>query len=258
MDKLGIIIVHYGDMAPTKKLYNCIKNNIINFCTIKMVIINNDENNIGYGAACNYGYRCFIDTNYLLFLNNDLLINTTFIDNLYLESQRLESDFLCPKIIYQDENIEYNGGSNKRKLKYPDYVGLTGFIHGACFLAKTKSFGKVMFDPHYFLYWEDVDLSIRAQKQGLKTYYTNLVSVTHNKKYKINNNPLARYYHTRNLLFFWDKHGTVLEKCAFGLYFTLFFFPKRFLYFFVRGKSKVCKYMLKGISDFYKGKRGRL
>lgn len=72
-------------------------------------------------------------------------------------------------------------GSKGFGLVAPDESGFVKGVTGACMMIDNSialsSFG--IFDPDYFMYFEDQDLCARMRKEGYKIYYDNDIVVTH-------------------------------------------------------------------------------
>ena len=82
------------------------------------------------------------------------------------------------------------------------------WISGACLAFSAEAFAALDgFAPEYFLYWEDVDLSVRAARAGVRLRVLEDLSVVHDEggTHSVHagmKSPLYFYYNTRNRLVF--------------------------------------------------------
>ncbi len=81
-------------------------------------------------------------------------------------------------------------------------------LSGAFFMISNKMLKRIGgFDPDYFMYGEDIDLSFRVKKTGFKNYYLSEVSILHFKGESTakNSSAYVRNFYGAMLLFI-DKH----------------------------------------------------
>lgn len=164
--------------------------------------------NVGYGRAHNWAIFNAEPSKYHLVLNPDILIPRGTLRSLitFME-ERPDAGMVCPRILNDDGSDQY---LNKR------YPGVTDFfvrrfmprlfdplfrrrldryemrdvgydspcdvevMTGAFMLCRTGVLKAVAgFDPRYFLYLEDFDLSRKFQQEGFRTVYCPEASVIH-------------------------------------------------------------------------------
>ena len=140
--------------------------------------------NHGFAKGNNTGFQSVKQkADYIIFLNNDTIVDPNFIDPLVNELEAISNvKQTAPKIFYEDkkEYIWFAGGiislwtgvirhsgirkkdsskfSQKRKIDYAT---------GCCVCMRTVDFESIgMFDESFLLYGEDVDLSLRFSNQG--------------------------------------------------------------------------------------------
>lgn len=159
-----------------------------------------NKDNIGFGRAHNQVLKK-LDTEYILLLNPDCVMERGVIKELlqYVEKNPDTGAITC-KIILPDGSVDltahrglptpwasllYFFGDNSkyhltnRDLKNPHEVDS---ISGAFFLTKKIVLEKSgFFDEKFFLYGEDIDLSIRIHDAGFKVIYYPLASIVHYK-----------------------------------------------------------------------------
>lgn len=86
-------------------------------------------------------------------------------------------------------------------LFYPQWVA------GMFMLFKRSSFAQLKgFDPQYFLYYEDVDICVRAWKSGMKVLVCPQVSVVHNAQRASRHNIRHLYWHLSSMGRYFYKH----------------------------------------------------
>jgi GT2 family glycosyltransferase len=165
--------------------------------------------NLGYGKAHNWSIQRCEPSKYFLVLNPDVIISRGVIEEL---SQYLDRNpavgMICPRVLNQDNTLQY---LNKRQPNLTDlflrrfYVfdGMLDvlkrrldhyemrdigykdihevpFMTGAFMFCRTHVLKKVGgFDPRFFMYFEDADLSRKFQNEGYKTVYYPYVNITH-------------------------------------------------------------------------------
>jgi len=170
--------------------------------------------NMGFAVANNVAFSR-AETKYVALLNNDAVAHPEWLKRL---TDSLEKDqnagFAASRILYYDnpEIIDRAGDSYStagagilrgRGSKATDY-GQPQYIFGAC--AAAAMYRKAMidhvgfFDPKFFLIYEDVDLSFRAQLSGYQCLYVPSAIVYHKVSSSIiRDSPVSVYHGHRNL-----------------------------------------------------------
>lgn len=190
-------------------------------------------NNLGIAKALDMGVKSVI------LLNNDTVFSPFLIQKLCSFAQKNpEVGIISPKI-YFEKGYEYHKNRYKPEEKgsvlwyaggiidwnnmYVSHKGVdevdrgqydrvceTEFATGCCMLIKRDVIEKIgTFDEEYFLYFEDVDYSQRAQKAGFRVLYYPGLSLSH-KNASSSGKPgsvVHRYYLTRNRLYFAKKYA---------------------------------------------------
>lgn len=197
-------------------------------------------NNIGIEKALE------IDCKYLFLLNNDTLIDPQCISTLI---EGMESDksigIMGPKIYFEKgyeyhrdryteaqrgKVIWYAGGiidwqdvlfthKGLDEVDHGQYnkIEETQFVSGCAMIIRGDIIRKIgNFDNRYFLYLEDVDLCLRAQKAGNRLVYNPRAVVWHKNASSSNKpgSPIHQYYQTRNRLLFGMKYAATRAKLA--------------------------------------------
>jgi len=122
----------------------------------------------------------------LIFLNSDAVVEKNWMKELVKFAKSNNKFLVQPKILlYHRKNIIDNVGGNysffgfgsgkghgERDEKQHDKDTQIDFANGTCFTISKKFFKKLgEFDDWYQLHYEDVDLNLRAKKNGGKSWY---------------------------------------------------------------------------------------
>ena len=216
--KVGIIIVNFnGRHLLEKNLLSVVNNGYEDFEIVIVdnasidgsveylkkefpsVKVVESKENLGFGGGNNLGVKEYPNYDAYLFLNNDISVPKGFLDNLVKELQKEDVGAVGPKILYSKEKV----GSEKRIINsagiYVDrhYMAYDRYdkeednpkysvvekidaLMGGAFLVKREVFERVGgFNPNMFLYYEDIDLSLRIRDLGYKLHYVGTSEVYH-------------------------------------------------------------------------------
>lgn len=242
----------------------------------QMRYIENKEN-LGFPEGNNIGIRQALreKCEYIILLNNDTIISPELFSQLVICAQSHESVGLISPKIYFAKGYEYHPDRYREKEKgrvvwyaggildwdnvYATHRGVdevehgqydktteTDFATGCCMLITKQLIETIgFFDKKYFLYFEDVDYSIRAKKSGLKVLYCPKTFLWH-KNAASSDKPgssIHMYYQTRNRLYFGYKYASFMTKKS------LFCESVR-----LSMKKGIAR---KAVFDFYLGKMGK-
>ncbi len=174
------------------------------------------EINHGFSVAVNEGIRCSAGE-YVALLNNDTEVHPDWLKELIagLEGEE-EVGFCASKILYSDRrNIINSAGDAVSVAGYAWNIGkgseddgrfdtkrrVFGASAAAC-IYRREIFERIgLFDEDYFAYFEDVDLSFRAQLMGYRCLYLPLAVVYHKEGgVSRSHGDLAIFYIERNAL----------------------------------------------------------
>lgn len=188
--------------------------------------------NKGFPSAVNTGIRA-ADGGFIVLLNNDTYLAEDFIENAVLHMKEGKAEFFAPLVLQYDtdkidsagdiygENIvpvkRYNGIEQHDIELKTEYV--EGFSMSACYFKKKHFSSAGMLDESFFLYFEDVDFSLRAAKKGFRIEFTpdtiawHYVSAAAKKATGSVYSPMKVYYESRNriLLIRKHRHGSILS-----------------------------------------------
>jgi len=148
------------------------------------------ENNNGFAGGYN---RCFTQlkndySGFVLLLNNDTEVDPNIL-NSFIHAKEMYGDnnLYGGKIFYQDKPnlIWYAGGNVNLKYLKISHRGIrqtdsaefskplqTDYITGCCLFTSMEVINQLNgFDERFNMYGEDVDLCLRAKKEGINCYY---------------------------------------------------------------------------------------
>lgn len=188
----------------------------------EMIVIQNQAN-LGFAAGNNIGIRYALNqgADYILLLNNDTVVSKDFLAKMIqLAEKQTNIGIVVPKILYHQSNklwegwekkIDYLRGrvtvTTKEKINQPKET-----IHatGCAMLIKRKVLEKIGLLPEdYFMYFEDIDFSLKTKKAGFKIFYQPKVVIWH------------RFHRGTSLVnqFYWQRSRVIFAlKCAPNLF----------------------------------------
>ncbi len=221
--------------------------------------------NVGFSAANNIAIKT-VDTRYVALLNNDAVPDPSWLAELV---ETLEAHprvgFAASKMLFHDRPhvIDRAGdGYTEAGVALLRGRGTTadGFdrcepVFGACAgaaLYRTAMFDDVgLFDEDFFLLYEDVDLSFRAQLRGYQCLYVPDAIVYHKvSRSVVRDSPVSVYYGHRNVEWVYVKNmpgrlvaRTIVPHIIYGWTAFIFFMMTGRAREFVRAKLAVLRSM---------------
>jgi hypothetical protein len=267
MDHISIIIVHYNTDKETKECLDSLEDvkTTQNF-KFDVVLLDNaskdplklknnypntelirSDSNLGFTGGNNLAIKYAIEkhnSDYILLLNNDTIVDPDFLKNLYKCIKNYPKAGLITPKIYFEKNYEYfksdylptdrgkvvwyAGGSidwkhlaaNHRGVDEVDHgqfdeVTKVDFATGCCLLISREIVETVgLLDDDLFLYSEDVDYSLRIKAAGYDLMFCPDSLVWHKNAGSSGGSGSAvqQYYQTRNRLWIAKKHGDYRAK----------------------------------------------
>lgn len=212
MNRLAIVILNWNGADDTQAAVNSISLNredtilivdngsrdsdyeqVSNLSSDSITIVRNKKN-LGFAGGVNTGIRWAAEQgySYVALFNNDAVIKKGWQDELIssLESNKAS---IATGLLLNDSGKKIDSTGEQYShwgLPFPRSRGLktsqapeSGFVFGAtggATLYKTELFKEIgLFDESFFAYYEDVDISFRAQLAGHKVYYTNKAIAYH-------------------------------------------------------------------------------
>lgn len=144
------------------------------------------ETNAGYGAAANAGIaRAYeLGCQVIIVVNPDVTLDEPALLAIDQACQENHQAIFSPTVLDDQGRRWGSRGSvdttSGRLWTYGDHGSNVWWISGACVAAHRETWTSLGgFDDDYFMYWEDVDLSYRAQQFGYGVELLNDVGVRH-------------------------------------------------------------------------------
>jgi hypothetical protein len=199
-----------------------------------------DRNN-GFGNGCNIGFR-EVTSPYTLFLNPDALIEPDAVRGLLqFMQERPQAGIVGPAIVEGEEKIELQDTGvrptpwtilrdampfvPRRASSWPIVPGSeprrTGWVCGAVFMIRTELMKRLTgFDPRFFLYWEEMDLCLRAEREEFEIWAVGAATALHVGGASTPQNDtriggcIAKHYYQSRYYYMVKHHGKVLAAIA--------------------------------------------
>lgn len=281
---ISIITVNYNGLVNTRNLLVSIRNSIIDI-DYEVIVVDNaskvneadilqdefpwvktvkSDLNLGFSGGNNLGVKKS-KGDILLFLNNDLIVSPDFLQPLIKVFSNIESvGIVSPKILNIDNTLCYGGseplgkyllrihyisGDIENALPTSQEVSLA---HGAALMIDKKVLECIGGWPEiYFLYSEEVDLSINVRKLGYSIWYEPRSVVYHlGSQSTGKESPLVYYYNTRNRFLLYKRNLEGVTQLVSILYQVILNVYHIFLLLISR-KLSLAKAIYSGTKDFF-------
>lgn len=182
--------------------------------------------NVGFAAAANRGLERAVgqDFDYALLLNNDAFPAGDMLSRLLAETAP-DVALLSPKIFYEEapRRIWFAGGRQHPWLLEMRDTGQgepdgprwaasrdVDYLLGTGLLVNLEAVGQVgWLDERFFMYYEDLDWSIRLRQAGFRLRLVADAHLYHRVSLSAGgvDSPLHRYYLARSSVLFFRRHG---------------------------------------------------
>ncbi len=155
-------------------------------------ILNNE--NVGVPKGLNIGIQN-AKGEFLVFLNNDLIVDEGWLDAFYLAYERFGDALYQPKSLKMNNSKQIDGVGNMINLfgfgfsrgkgetdsgKYDNKIEEITYASGTCMFLPKKIINEIgKFDEKLFAYHEELDLGWRARLFGYKSYYVSNALIHH-------------------------------------------------------------------------------
>ncbi len=234
-----ILLLNWNGWRDTHECIVSLKN--IEYLNCKLLVVDNDSvddsvsilkslhpdldilsspSNLGFGGGNNLGIEYAISrgADYIWILNNDTVVSSNALTELVkaveddktigaVGSSILDFDF--------PHNIQAWGGGrvsfflgSARNLRKP---GNINYITGASLLVRTSVLEEIKgFDEAFFMYWEDVDMSLRIQSLGWKITVADMSRVYHKESVSLGKkSPSSISYYNYSAVKFFKVHSKI-------------------------------------------------
>lgn len=232
-DRVTVVIVNWNGKALLDECLESLRKQV--YSSFSIIIVDNDSQdgsvdfvktnypeikvialsqNLGFASANNLALQT-IQTDYVALLNNDAVTDTMWLNNLVTALEtRPEAGFVASKMLFyhQPDVIDRVGDAytkagtallRGRGMKSHNFNEID-WVFGACAGAALYRMSMLndigLFNENFFLLYEDVDLSFRAQLKGYKCLFVPQAIVYHKGSHSIiHDSPMSIYYSHRNL-----------------------------------------------------------
>ena len=258
--RILFVVLNFNGWAETKNCINSVlKQSVDNFNIMLIDNGSHDESlvmlkdfkknnkiifieqpiNLGFAGGVNVGIRYAIkhDYEYIVLLNNDAVITPQWTEILLKTLKEKKSSVVSGLLLSADgKKIDSTGDSYSNwGLPFPRQRGDTaehaqesGFVFGGtagASLYKTSLFEDIgLFDENFFAYYEDTDISFRAQLAGHKAFYESNAVAYHDHGTTSSKIPGFTVHQTfKNLpIFFWKNVPSSMLFSTGSRFFTYF------------------------------------
>lgn len=248
--------------------------------TFPDIILVESPQNLGFSGGNNLAleYSLTNQYTYSFLLNNDTFVEKDFLVHLvkYME-EHSDTGAIQPKIFFENNrNILWNGGSVYNKmwgLTYSKrYLRTEGpaqkriqevdWITGCSFFIRNSILSTTgLLAENMFMYFEDVDFSLRIKQNGFKLQFHpdsviyHIAGASNKNKVKTTegySNPTVYFINLRNRIWFLKKY-TPFYYIPTVVLFNLFYFTAFLFYFLMRRRFKKCNAVLKAVKEGFAG-----
>ena len=227
---LDIVVVDNGsDIEHYKNVDYWIK-----FNKAKNITLLANTTNLGYSAGNNVGIQYALDhgADYVLVLNNDVVVMPNLLQKML------------------DAKADMVGGEQGEALGHT-------YLSGAVLLIQKNVLQRIgLFDERFFLYYEDLEYSVRARKAGfvLKKIdggFRHGVSATTSSL----GPATLLYYHSRNALLYYAIHGSLRQRITL-LFWRIFVTLKQHIKIALGRNAEISRAIIEGFNDYDHGRFG--
>ena len=243
---IKIIILNWNGSALLKSCLNSIMK--IDYDNYSTVVIDNDsiddscsmvdenfpkvqlfklDTNFGYAKGYNEYFETneFNESDFILLLNNDTEVTSNILNSFVIALSKYGANSIFgSKIFYKNKckKIWYAGGEIKLKYGKISHRGIrkkdglqyshpikTDYVTGCCLFTSPRIIRKLNgFDEKFNMYGEDVDLCLRAKKEGFNIYYWPDAEIYHHVSASIGGNWSLKKIKMKfkSIIRLWFKH----------------------------------------------------
>ena len=162
------------------------------------------NSNLGMGVGNNIGIKA-ANTDYVLILNPDVVLEKNTIEELFLASKDLSNYTVLAPL---EKNFENYGMFNKKKpnKKIEDSPFEVDFVDGFAMLLNKKKFSETdYFDESFFMYLENNDLCKRVKDRGGSIYVVPRSKINHLAAKAVDKKFEDEVEFSRNWHWIWSK-----------------------------------------------------
>jgi len=204
------------------------------------------DKNWGFGKANNIGYK-HAKGKYLFLLNSDTLLKNNAVKDFFDFLENTTLNIACVGTMLKDINCEYTTSYNTFPTLWTgfDWFTLIGpilrkikiigdnndiainnlqevdFVSGAdIFMSKEIADKYKLFDPDFFMYFEETEMQYRYKEKGYKNYIYPKPQIIHLESYSVNTTNSGK--HLRKLGMSLISYYSYLYKCKGKILYYIF------------------------------------
>jgi hypothetical protein len=248
----------------------------------KVLLIETGEN-LGYAGGNNVGIQIALDrgADYLFILNNDTTVEPNILKAFLKRDLPLQGG--TARLMKEPKLLDHLGGNWNTKKGEFEMIGARAlasewknpialdYVCGVALFVQAEVFLKVgLFEPRFFLFWEESDFCLRAKRAGYIPTTCPEATLHHKVSASFTGGkPHSTYFWWRNRLLWIDRNCKPQEKkrlkkaIARDAFHTLKLYLLKSLQFFFSKKTDEKKLRLKtyraklhGIKDYYQERFG--
>lgn len=243
-----------------------------NFNDETKILIIRQKENLGFAGGNNVGIKIAINQDDFIgvaLINNDTYVAPDFLDEIMNFKQSHDNaDLIGCRILLEnpDDVIWYDGGifhkhstrathiNENKKLEQvaqdlkPKKVS---FITGCFMFISKKCIQEIgLLDDNLFMYVEDLEYCIRAQKKGLLLYQVPFSVIWHriSDRAGTNSTEFSAYWGAKNRFVVSRKHSAKIDQYWTVIFYLLTRIP-RFTVWIARRRGDLIKAQIKGMFD---------
>lgn len=217
------------------------------FKKLKDIVLIENKKNLGFAEGNNEGIKYALKNgaDYIMILNNDTRVDSNLVSNFLKVAKKNDDGGAFSPMIYFEKGFEFHKDRYKKNelgkviwaaggdIDWNNVYGINRgvdevdngqfrkveeleFATGACVFYTAKAIKrKGAFDPRYFMYYEDVELSVRLKRSGFKIYFVPAAKIWHKVAQSSGiGSGLNDYFITRNRLLFGMKYASFRTRFA--------------------------------------------
>jgi GT2 family glycosyltransferase len=182
--------------------------------------------NLGFAAGCNVGLRYALDqgADFVFIANNDTVVAPNLLTEVVAAAVPTDVGIVAPLVYYAaDPQRIWSAGAGRNPLTLEMSGNLRGqidkgiwpevlereYVVGCGLLLKRELLDRVgLFDPRFFMYYEDLDLCLRARAAGFRILLAPRAHMWHRVAVSSGgtDTPAERYWAARSSVQFFRKH----------------------------------------------------
>ncbi len=231
---VSIVILNYNGLKDLKECFDSLLN--LTYKNIELIFVDNNSKdksvdfvkknyrnvkiielhkNYGFSQGNNFGAKA-AKGDYIVILNNDTIVDKNWISEMVKTAQESKKvGIIGSKIYYYDDQKTINfAGSLCDRYGRTTHIGKFQmdssllniqrkifYACGASLMISRELYEKItLFDPTYFIYYEDVDVCWRAWIFGYDVVYTPTSFIYHKIGRAIKSNKFKKYLAEKNKL----------------------------------------------------------